>query len=79
VAPGGTFLVVAHDRENLDRGHGGPTNPAVLVTPEAVVSDLPAEALVERAERVERPVATETAEAVAIDTLVRARRPADSA
>ena len=32
VAPGGTFLLVAHDSTNLQHGHGGPQDPAVLYT-----------------------------------------------
>ena len=28
VAPGGTFLLVAHDSSNLQHGHGGPHDPA---------------------------------------------------
>ena len=32
VAPGGTFLLVAHDSSNLQHGHGGPQDPARLYT-----------------------------------------------
>lgn len=74
VAEGGTLLVVAHDITNLTDGVGGPSDPTVLFGPEDVVADL-AEAAhlhVERAERVRRPVATETGPAEAIDVLVRA-------
>jgi SAM-dependent methyltransferase len=75
VAPGGTLLVVAHDLANLEGGHGGPRDPAVLTTPEAVAAELPGLRL-ERAERVERPLALEDGgRAVALDTLVRASRP----
>lgn len=73
VAPGGTLLVVGHDRENLNGGYGGPKSPEVLLTPEEVAAELPG-LDVERAERVLRPVETEDGEAQAIDTLVRARR-----
>jgi SAM-dependent methyltransferase len=77
VAPGGTFLLVAHDRSNLEHGHGGPQVPAVLYAAEDVVADLETSGLhVERAERVERPVQTPEGERVALDTLVRAVRPA---
>lgn len=75
LAPAGTLLLVAHDLANLDGGHGGPSDPAVLTTPEGVAADLSG-LVVERAERVRRPVHTEDGEAVAIDTLVRASRPA---
>jgi SAM-dependent methyltransferase len=76
VAPGGTFLVVAHDQENLIRGFGGPPNAEVLynvvdVTEAAVGVGL----TVERAEKVVRVVDTETGPRDAIDTLVRAKRP----
>jgi SAM-dependent methyltransferase len=74
LAPGGMLLLVAHDLENLARGHGGPKSPAVLSTPESVVAAL--EGLtIARAERVRRPVSTDEGEVDAIDTLVRASRP----
>ena len=75
LAPGGVLLVIGHDLENLTRGHGGPRHPAVLMTPEAVAAELPG-LVVERAERVTRPVSTPDGEREAIDTLVRASRPA---
>ncbi len=81
LAPGGTFLLVAHDLLNLSEGVGGPQDAVVLTTSEGVVDDLAAaelelevEMVVERAERVERVVATDEGERTAIDTLVRARR-----
>jgi len=74
LAPGGTFLLVGHDRRNIDDGYGGPSDPTVLYTPEEVVADLVG-LDVERAEVVERPVETEDGERVALDALVRARRP----
>ncbi|HMN99097.1 MAG TPA: class I SAM-dependent methyltransferase [Miltoncostaeaceae bacterium] len=72
--PGGTLLWVAHDRSNLDGGHGGPRDPEVLSTPEDVAAAL-AGLDVLRAEVVRRPVTTDGGEAVALDTLVRAVRP----
>jgi hypothetical protein len=75
--PGGTLLWVAHDRSNLDGGHGGPRSPAVLSTPEGVAAAL-GDLDVVRAERVRRPVPTDDGEAVAIDTLVRAVRSAEA-
>ena len=75
VAPGGTFLLVAHDRSNLEEGYGGPHDPNVLYTAEDVVAGLDG-LEVERAEPVLRPVETPDGERVAIDALVRARRPA---
>lgn len=73
VAPGGTFLLVAHDTRNLAEGFGGPKDPAVLYTPEDVVPSLGGLAI-EKAEAVPRPVEEENA--TAVDALVRARRSA---
>lgn len=77
VAPGGTFLLVAHGRSNLEEGYGGPRDPDVLYSAEDVVADLDG-LEVERAEPVLRPVETPEGERVAIDALVRARRVAGS-
>lgn len=71
LAPGGTLLVVGHDRENLTHGVGGPRDPGRLYTPESVAAALPG-LRIRRAERRHRPVPTETGERTAIDTLVRA-------
>lgn len=80
LAPGATLLVVAHDLTNLTDGIGGPQNPAVLYTPGDVRGDLDrsgvAEIVVERAQRIERPVETEKGTVMAIDCLVRAYRSA---
>jgi SAM-dependent methyltransferase len=76
VAPGGTLVIVGHDSTNLADGYGGPQEPAVLFSPDDVLADIaPAGLTVERAERVERPVDTPDGPRVAIDALVRARRP----
>jgi SAM-dependent methyltransferase len=74
LAPGGTLLVVGHDLMNLTDGHGGPKNPDILFTPDVVAGELPG-LVVDRAERVRRPVAVDGGEVEAIDALVRARRP----
>ena len=74
LAPGGTLLVLGHDTRNLAEGHGGPRDASVLFTPEEVVAEL-AGLVVERAETVARPVTLEDGEAIALDALVRARRP----
>ncbi len=75
VAPGGTLLLVAHDSANLADGYGGPRDPAVLYAAGDVVADLDGAGLrIEKAERVERPVETETGTRVALDVLVRATR-----
>jgi 2-polyprenyl-3-methyl-5-hydroxy-6-metoxy-1,4-benzoquinol methylase len=73
VAPGGTFLLVAHDTRNLTDGWGGPQDAAVLYRPEDVVPALDG-LEVEKADAVLRPVEEESA--TAVDCLVRARRPA---
>jgi SAM-dependent methyltransferase len=75
VAPGRVLLLVGHDSSNLEQGHGGPQDPARLYSAADVVSDLASTDLViERAERVERPVETPEGERIALDALVRARR-----
>jgi len=79
LAPGATLLIVGHDLTNLTDGFGGPQNPDVLYTPDDVRDDLVtagvADLVIERAERVKRPVTTDAGPRVAIDTLVRAHRP----
>jgi SAM-dependent methyltransferase len=75
LAPGGTLLAVGHDRDNLDRGYGGPQYPDVLWTAASVAAALDG-LTVERAEQVRRHVQTADGERVAIDTLVLAARPA---
>jgi SAM-dependent methyltransferase len=73
LAPGGTAFVVGHDLTNLTEGTGGPQDPDVLYTPEAVRAELPGLGVV-RAERVHRTVERDGHSATAIDTLVRAVR-----
>ncbi len=76
VAGGGHLLVVGHDLANLTAGIGGPQDPEVLFTSDDVVSDIGGSGLlVERAEQVRRPVATDDGEIDALDVLVRAARP----
>lgn len=75
VAPGGTLLVIGHDLANLDRGFGGPQDPAVLTTADALVPLLGGLEVV-RAGPVERPVATPEGERIAIDHVLRAVRSA---
>jgi SAM-dependent methyltransferase len=74
LAPGGTLLLIGHDRSNLTDGIGGPQDPDVLHTPEDVVAALDGLAI-RRAERVHRTVETDAHRGVAIDTLVIATRP----
>ena len=87
LAPGGTFLLVAHHSDNLEHGVGGPQDATVLFGPDDVVADLEGTGLViDRAERVDRPVAggghAHDADGPhdgdgrpALDVLVRAHRP----
>jgi len=75
LAPRGTLLIVGHDLLNLSQGHGGPQNPEVLFTPANIERELPG-LLIERSERVLRPVTVDGREVNAIDALVRAKMPA---
>lgn len=74
VAPGGTFLLVAHDSDNLLRGFGGPQHPDMLYTAEQVVAALGNELTIEKASQVSRIIDTKDGIQVAIDCLVRAKR-----
>jgi SAM-dependent methyltransferase len=76
LAPGGTLLLVGHDRTNLDGGYGGPQDPAVLTTPDELSAALLeiGDVLIEKADQVERQVETSDGPRVAIDHVVRARR-----
>lgn len=69
----GTFLLVGHDLANLTEGVGGPQDPAVLYTSEAIVAELDG-LTVRRAERVRRTVDTVAETGEAVDTLVLATR-----
>jgi len=74
VAPGGTLLIVAHDRTNLADGVGGPQDPAVLFTPGEVAADL-AGFRVDRADVVRRRAPDGRGP---IDAIVRAVRVAEN-
>jgi SAM-dependent methyltransferase len=71
LAEGGTVVLIGHDRANLTDGVGGPSDPAVLYTPDEIVAELSG-LRIEKAERVLRDVPG--ADRPAIDALVRARR-----
>ncbi len=75
VAPGGTLLIVGHDRDNITKGHGGPQDPDWLYSPSLVTAELGG-LDIRHAEQALRQVQTPEGEQVAIDTLVRATRPA---
>jgi SAM-dependent methyltransferase len=72
--PGGTLFVVAHDRSNVERGHGGPSDPDVCYDVDATVEALPGLRIVS-AEVVRRDVETDDGLRSALDTLVMAQRP----
>ncbi len=78
LAPGGILLVVGHDLSNLTDGVGGPQDPALLYTPADLRADLDAAGIdglvIERAERVHRPVDVGGEPRTAVDRLVRAHR-----
>lgn len=74
VAPGGTFVLVAHDAANLEHGYGGPRHPDMLYTAEQVLAALGNELTIEKAGQVQRPVRTPDGVKVALDCLVRALR-----
>jgi SAM-dependent methyltransferase len=79
LGPGGRFVMVAHDRTNLDHGVGGPQDETVLPTPELIVADLHASGVaidIARAELLRRPVETPAGPREAIDCLVVAERAA---
>jgi SAM-dependent methyltransferase len=75
LVPGGTAFVIGHDLTNLTEGVGGPQDPEVLYTPEAIRAELPGLRIL-RAERVQRTVEQDGGAATAVDTLVRAVREA---
>lgn len=75
VTPGGTILIIAHDRENLTNGYAGPQDPDALPTVEEVLAAIDGVGLeVEEAGQVFREVATDDGPRRAIDLLVRATR-----
>jgi SAM-dependent methyltransferase len=75
LAPGGTLLVVGHDVANLSEGHGGPQDPQILHRADDIVAALPG-LTIRRSGQARRLVDAAGGRAVAIDTVVRAERPA---
>jgi SAM-dependent methyltransferase len=72
VRPRGRLVVVGHDRRNLDEGVGGPQDAHRLYVPDDLAAIATEAGLaVEIAETVERP----TEDGVALDAILRARRP----
>lgn len=76
VAPGGAFLLVGHDTENLTRGRFGPQDPELLYRAEEIVAALGDVLTIEKACRVHRQIIADDGFHGAIDCLVRARAPA---
>ena len=74
VAPGGIFILVGHDRDNLEHGSGGPQDPDLLYTADDVASVIRRVLEIEKAVRVNRPDRKSPDGRTAIDCLVRARR-----
>lgn len=72
--PGGTLLLIGHDVSNLTHGVGGPQDPRVLTSVDKVTSAWGDTTDIVSAEVVRREVATESGNAWARDTLVRAVR-----
>ena len=71
LAENGRMVVVAHALANLERGVGGPQDPAVLPTPERVTEILRDLGLViERGDEAHRTVPTDDGERTAIDLVV---------
>ncbi len=78
VAPGGMLLLVGHHVDNLERGYGGPPDPAVLQDPTQIAGWL--DGLdIESADEAARTVDTDDGPRTAIDALVIARRPVPTA
>jgi SAM-dependent methyltransferase len=75
VAPGGTLLLIGHDSENLVRGFGGPQTAEMLYTADQVVAALGGTLVIDKAQRVERAIATQDGQRIALDCLVRAHKP----
>jgi hypothetical protein len=67
--------VIGHDRDNLARGYGGPQEPGRLYTSAMIIAELDGLAIC-KPEQVQRHVHTQEGDRTAIDTLVRAKRPA---
>jgi SAM-dependent methyltransferase len=76
LAAGGTLFLIAHHRDNLEHGVGGPQSPEYLYTEDVLRADFAA-LTIERLERVLRPVDRADVSGDAIDVLLIARREGD--
>jgi SAM-dependent methyltransferase len=75
LAPGGVLVVIGHDVSNIADGIGGPQDPTLLYTPDGVAAQLSG-LRIDRADQARRTVAVDNGTREAIDTVVRAHRPA---
>ena len=78
VAPGGTFLYIGHDPENIGKGTGGPQDPALLPSAEVLEGHLSGFTM-QKAGVIERSVSADAGHGgpvadTALDTLVKARK-----
>lgn len=71
LAPGGTLVVLGHDRSNIAEGVGGPQDPEILYTPEDVAADVESLLEITSATKLHR----ETPNGIAIDAFLSAVRP----
>ncbi len=74
LAPGGTLMLIAHHRDNLEHGVGGPSSAEMLFTEEDIAADF-AGLIVERNERVSRRVERDGVVGNAFDVLFIGRKP----
>ncbi|MDX1659086.1 MAG: class I SAM-dependent methyltransferase, partial [Nitriliruptorales bacterium] len=74
VRPGGSLVLVAHARRNLEEGTGGPQDPNLLPSRTEVEEEL-SDLVIDRCEVIERPV--DGAERPALDLVAVAHRPED--
>jgi SAM-dependent methyltransferase len=74
VAPGGTFLYIAHDARNIADGYGGPQTPEVLCRADDVVAFLDGFTIASAGEVLRTVTLPDGSTTDAIDTLVRATR-----
>ena len=72
VAAGGTLIILGHDRQNLDHGHGGPQDGDRLLVPEVVATQV-GDLDVVSAETITREVSGDPP-VIALDALIRATR-----
>jgi len=73
LAPGGMVFLIAHHKDNIELGVGGPQRPELLLTEEDLVVDFAA-VTIERLERVVRPVVDGDTTRHALDVLLIGRQ-----